>query len=153
MTKYESRRFRFPVVTKSLNTQNTPESSISCSTGDAFRHTQVEFQNFQIHFMERSFRGCGRLYQSAGQSEMPCSLEKFTRDSAGGDRIMHARPEVKRILISQKLLKWASIGKNPSAYPNCSPSRARRNYARLFARHEEVARRLGLTTISAYPRI
>jgi hypothetical protein len=49
---------------------------------------------------------------------------------------MHGRPEVKQILISQKLLKWASIGKNPSAYPNCSPSRARRNYARLFARHE-----------------
>ena len=66
---------------------------------------------------------------------------------------MHARPEVKQILISQKLLKHASIGKNPSAYPNCSASRARRNYARLFARHEELARRLGLTTISAYPRI
>lgn len=80
-------------------------------------------------------------------------LEKFTRDSDGGDRIMHARPEVKQILISQKLLKYASIGKNPSAYPNYSSSRARRNYARLFARHEEVARRLGLTTISAYPRI
>jgi hypothetical protein len=66
---------------------------------------------------------------------------------------MHARPEVKRILVSQKLLKWASIGKNPRAYPNCSPSRARRNYARLFARHEELARHLGLTPISAYPRI
>ena len=47
---------------------------------------------------------------------------------------MHGRPQVKQILITQKLLKWASIGKNPSAYPNCS--RARRNYARLFARHE-----------------
>jgi len=41
-------------------------------------------------------------------------LEKLTRDSAGEDRKMHARPEVKQILISQKLLKWASIGKNPS---------------------------------------
>jgi hypothetical protein len=66
---------------------------------------------------------------------------------------MHARPELKQILIGQKLLKWASIGRNLSAYPNCSAARARRNYARLFARHEEVARRLGLTTISAYPRI
>jgi hypothetical protein len=66
---------------------------------------------------------------------------------------MHARPEVKQILISQKLRRWASIGRCPGAYPNCSLSRARRNYARLFARHEEVARRLGLTTISAYPRI
>jgi hypothetical protein len=66
---------------------------------------------------------------------------------------MRARPEVKQVLISQKLLKYASIGRNPSAYPNNSCARARRNYARLFARHEEVARRLGLTTISAYPRI
>jgi len=34
---------------------------------------------------------------------------------------MQARPEVKQILTSQKILKWTSIGKNPSAYPNCSP--------------------------------
>jgi hypothetical protein len=66
---------------------------------------------------------------------------------------MRARPEVKEILISHKLRRWASIGRCPSAYPNCSAARARRNYSRLFARHEEVARRLGLTTISAYPRI
>ena len=66
---------------------------------------------------------------------------------------MHARPEVKQILISQKLRRWASIGRCPAAYPNCSPATGRRNYARLFARHEELARRLGLTTISAYPRI
>lgn len=64
---------------------------------------------------------------------------------------MRARPEVKRILISHKLRKWASIGRCPSAYGSCSPTRARRNYARLFARHEELARRLGLTPVSAYP--
>ena len=44
---------------------------------------------------------------------------------------MHARPEVKQILISHKLRRWASIGRCPTAYPNCSPSRARRNYSRL----------------------
>jgi hypothetical protein len=64
---------------------------------------------------------------------------------------MHARPEVKRILISHKLRRWASIGRCPAAYPNCSPSRARRNYSRLYARHEELARDLGLTPVSAYP--
>lgn len=64
---------------------------------------------------------------------------------------MHARPEVREILISHKLLRWAMIGRRPTAYPNCSPSRARRNFARLFARHEELARRLGLTPVSAYP--
>jgi hypothetical protein len=66
---------------------------------------------------------------------------------------MRARPEVKETLISHKLRRWASIGRCPAAYPNCSPAGARRNYSRLFARHEELARRLGLTTISAYPRI
>ena len=66
---------------------------------------------------------------------------------------MHARPEVRQILISHKLQRWSLIGQHPHAYPNCSPSRARRNYARLFARHEELARRLGLTPVSAYPPI
>ena len=34
-----------------------------------------------------------------------------------------------------------------------SPARARRNYSRLYARHEELARHLGLTKVSAYPPI
>jgi hypothetical protein len=64
---------------------------------------------------------------------------------------MHARPEIREILIAQKMKRWALIGKNPHAYPNCTASRARRNYARLFARNEPLARRLGLTPLSAYP--
>ena len=56
---------------------------------------------------------------------------------------MRARPEVKEILISHKLRRWASIGRCPAAYPNCSPARARRTYARLAARYPELARRLG----------
>lgn len=64
---------------------------------------------------------------------------------------MHARPEVREILIGHKLWRWALIGKNPNAFPNRPASRARRNYARLFARYEALARRLGLTPVSAYP--
>jgi len=56
---------------------------------------------------------------------------------------MRARPEVKEILISHKLRRWASIGRCPAAYPNCSAARARRTYARLAARYPELARRLG----------
>jgi hypothetical protein len=52
--------------------------------------------------MERSFRGCGRLCQSAGSAGFPMPLEKFTRDSDGGDRQMHARPEVKQIFDKPK---------------------------------------------------
>jgi hypothetical protein len=66
---------------------------------------------------------------------------------------MHARPEVREILISHKLRRWASIGRCPAAYPNFSPARARRNYSRLYARHVELARHLGLTAVSAYPPI
>jgi hypothetical protein len=117
------------------------------------RTIHVQLQNFQIHFMKRSFRASGTQDQIAGSPELPFLLRNRSKAPQEEVQEMRARPEVKEILIRQKLLKWASIGKNPSAYPNHSCSRARRNYARLFARHEEVARRLGLTTISAYPRI
>ena len=66
---------------------------------------------------------------------------------------MRARPEVRERILCAKLRRWALIGSSPHAYPNCSVSRARRNYARLFARHDELARRLGLTLVSAYPPI
>lgn len=66
---------------------------------------------------------------------------------------MRARPEVKRILISERLRKWAMVGRRPSAYPNISATRARRNYARLCARYPDIARSLGLDATSAYPPI
>ena len=66
---------------------------------------------------------------------------------------MHARPEVREILIAGKLKRWAMIGRHPSAYPNCSPSRARRNFARLYARNPEIARKIGMSPLSAYPPI
>jgi hypothetical protein len=54
-------------------------------------------------------------------------------------------------LIAGKLKRWSLMGRHPSAYPNCSPSRARRNFARLYARHTETARKIGMTALSAYP--
>lgn len=64
---------------------------------------------------------------------------------------MRARPQVKTYLLITKLRHWARIGSSPSAYPNCSASIARRNYARLFAKNENLARSIGLTPLSAYP--
>jgi hypothetical protein len=64
---------------------------------------------------------------------------------------MHARPEIQERLVAAKLKRWAIIGRCPSAYPNSSLSRARRNYARLAARYPELARRLGMDALSAYP--
>jgi len=66
---------------------------------------------------------------------------------------MHARPEVKELLISRKMTRWALIGRNPHAYPSVSPSRARRNFSRLCSRYPQIAQRLGMTVTSAYPPI
>ncbi len=64
---------------------------------------------------------------------------------------MRAKPQLREHLLATKMKKWALIGRCPSVYPNCLPSRARRNYARLLAKYPEIARRLGLDAISAYP--
>jgi hypothetical protein len=80
-------------------------------------------------------------------------LEKFRCNSAEENRKMHARPEMKQILIAQKLWRWALIGRNPHAYPNVSPTRARRNYSRLYARYPQIAQKLRVTAVSAYPPI
>lgn len=66
---------------------------------------------------------------------------------------MHARPEVKEILIALKLRRWSRIAQNPSAYPNCSPSKARRNFLKLLAKYPDLGRRLNLGISSAYPRV
>jgi len=66
---------------------------------------------------------------------------------------MRARPEVRQLLIAAKLQRWALIGRNPHAYPNCPPSRARRNFSRLLAKYPEIARRLNLGIASAYPPV
>jgi hypothetical protein len=66
---------------------------------------------------------------------------------------MRARPEIRERLLAAKLRRWALIGGNPTAFPNCSASRARRNYARLFVRYPDLARRMNLTIASAYPSL
>jgi hypothetical protein len=55
---------------------------------------------------------------------------------------MRARPEIRQHLLAAKMQRWALIGRNPRAYTNCSPSKARRNYSRLYAKYPDLARRL-----------
>jgi hypothetical protein len=43
------------------------------------------------------------------------------------------------------------IGRYPSAYPNISPERARRNFSRLLTKYPELAARLSLDVLSPYP--
>ena len=66
---------------------------------------------------------------------------------------MRARPEVRDILIAHKLRYWSLRAQYPTTYPNCSASRARRNFLKLLARYPELARQMKLTIASAYPRL
>jgi hypothetical protein len=63
---------------------------------------------------------------------------------------MHARPEIREILIVKKLRRWRMIAQYPSVDPSCPPSRARRNYWRLCAKHPKIAAKLGLSATSVY---
>jgi hypothetical protein len=63
---------------------------------------------------------------------------------------MHARPEVKEILIARKLLRWSAIAKCPLIDLRCPTARARKNYWRLFHRYREIAERIGLHEFSAF---
>ena len=67
------------------------------------------------------------------------------------DGELHARPEVRDILIAHKMRYWSLRAQYPTAFPNCSGARARRNLLRLLAKYPQIGKRLGLTVLSAYP--
>jgi hypothetical protein len=62
----------------------------------------------------------------------------------------HARPEVREILIRQKLHRWHSIVRCPLLDLKCATTRARRNCLRLMAKYPEIAQELGITVASVY---
>ncbi len=63
---------------------------------------------------------------------------------------MRARPELVEILVAKKLRRWLLVAHHPFVDPTCPPSRARLNYWRLFAKHPQIAAKLGLTIESVY---
>jgi hypothetical protein len=63
---------------------------------------------------------------------------------------MRARPEIRDILVAKALRRWLLIAHHPFVDRSCPPARARRNYWRLFAKHSELANRLGLSITSVY---
>jgi hypothetical protein len=63
---------------------------------------------------------------------------------------MHARPEIREVLITKKLWRWIMISKYPFVDPTCPPSRARRNYWRLLRAYPEIGERLKLSETSVY---
>lgn len=64
---------------------------------------------------------------------------------------MRARPEVRDLLIAHKMRYWSLRAQYPSAFPNCSPLRARRNLLKLLAKYPQIGKRLSLSVLSAYP--
>jgi hypothetical protein len=63
---------------------------------------------------------------------------------------VHARPQIREILIERKMTRWCRIAQCPLLDPRCPPARARRNFWRLCARYPEVMQRLGYTATSVY---
>lgn len=64
---------------------------------------------------------------------------------------MRARPEVRDVLIAHKMRHWSLRARYPTAFPNCSESRARRNFLKLIAKYPQIAQRMRFTALSAYP--
>ncbi len=63
---------------------------------------------------------------------------------------MHARPQVREILIGKKMQRWLMIAKHPFMDRSCPTWRARKNYQRLFYRYREIAEKIGLHEWSAF---
>jgi hypothetical protein len=63
---------------------------------------------------------------------------------------MHARKEIRDILISKKIRHWYWVARCPLVDPRCPPTKARRNYWRLFTRYTHIAAALKLTYLSVY---
>jgi len=63
---------------------------------------------------------------------------------------MHARPEIRDILIAKKMKRWIMIARYKFIDPSCPPARARRNYWRLIAKHPQIAAKLVLSELSVY---
>jgi hypothetical protein len=64
---------------------------------------------------------------------------------------MHARPQVREILVSRKMQKWLMIAKYPFMDRSCPTWRARKNYQRLCARlhiPDEADQRSGVMSIT-----
>jgi len=63
---------------------------------------------------------------------------------------MRARPQVREILVAQKLQRWAMISRCEYIEPSFPRARAKKNYWRLYHRYPEVAARIGLHEWSVF---
>jgi hypothetical protein len=144
-----------------------PRPVIACNSIDRLPSealcgtTQHQFRDFQILFVKHRFGSPGKVVHFARHTKSPSLLQKLAPEFCREEcrpRVfvwrkikMHARPELRQHLVARAMQKWALIGRYPSAHPNISPSRARRNFSRLLAKYPELAARLRLDALSPYP--
>jgi hypothetical protein len=144
-----------PTVVTSPQRSKSPESSISCSTGDAFPHHSRAIPELPNPFQEAEFSRLRQARSICRISRIAILTEKPEQGSAGGNSEMRARPEIREILISRKMRRWSMIAQHPFVDLTCQPSQARRNFLRLLALPRycpplELDCRLG---VSAYLRV
>lgn len=120
----------------------------------------VNFRDFQIHFVEQRFGSRGNVADPADHAKLPSLMQNrlsrpVAKNAAPIERKieLNARPQIRDHLLARAMQKWALRGRYPSAYPNCRASRARRNFSRLLAKYPQIAERLGLNALSAYPSL
>jgi hypothetical protein len=143
-----------------------PRPVIACNSIDRLPSealcgtTQHQFRDFQILFVKHRFGSPGKVVHFAVHTKLPFLLQKrlpspatksAEREYCRRKIELHARPQIREHLLARKMQRWALIGRHPSAFPNCSASRARRNFSRLLGKYPQIAERLGLTPLSAYP--
>jgi hypothetical protein len=89
-----------------------------------------------------------QVIDTAGSS--PAGVDR--RGSALRLSLASCAAQIRDILVAKKLKRWLLVARYPFVDRTCPPSKARRNYWRLFAKHSELATRLGLSITSVYTR-
>jgi hypothetical protein len=145
--------------TAETNPNDSASGFLNHGFGDTLLHHS---RQYQIHFMRQHFGASARVVDLAGHMKFPYLLQKFAPEFWREKRrtgvsveekrkTMRARPEVRDILIAHKLRYWSLRAQYPTAFPNCSAARARRNTLRLLAKYPQIGKRLSMTVLSAYP--
>jgi len=63
---------------------------------------------------------------------------------------MHASPQVRDVILANKMRHWLGVIRQPLSDKRCSTSRARRNFLKLVRKHRSLAASLGLSEMSAF---
>ncbi len=63
---------------------------------------------------------------------------------------MHARKQIRDILIAKKMRHWCAVAKCPLLAPRCPTWRARKNFWHLWRKYPDIAARLGLGELSVF---